>query len=235
MNFRTSIPNVATISGVWIPPSGRDKEQKSLGVTLVADGCEFRVWAPSAQRIRLRLLGKNRDLRMDREADGYFAQHAAANSGDKYFYIVDDNKPVPDPVSRLLPEGVHGPTEIVDPDKFSWTDSAWRGLPLRDYVIYELHIGTFTPEGIFDAAISKLPYLKNLGVTVIEIMPVAAFPGTRNWGYDGVSPYAVQASYGGPDGPKRRVNACHPKGNAAVLDRVYNHLGHRGNYTPLFR
>jgi maltooligosyltrehalose trehalohydrolase len=171
---------------------------------------------------------------MQHEGDHHFALQAFAGAGDKYFYIVDQNKPVPDPVSRLLPEGVHGPTEIVDAERFSWTDAAWRGLPLRDYVIYELHAGTFTPEGTFDAAIGKLQYLKNLGVTVIEIMPVAAFPGTRNWGYDGVSPYAVQASYGGPDGLKRLVNAAHAIGMGVVLDVVYNHLGNEGNYLRLF-
>ena len=166
--------------------------------------------------------------------DHHFALQAFAGAGDKYFYIVDQHKPVPDPVSRLLPQGVHGPTEIVDAERFSWTDAAWRGLPLRDYVIYELHAGTFTPEGTFDAAIGKLQYMKNLGVTVIEIMPVAAFPGTRNWGYDGVSPYAVQASYGGPDGLKRLVNAAHAIGMGVVLDVVYNHLGNEGNYLRLF-
>jgi maltooligosyltrehalose trehalohydrolase len=171
---------------------------------------------------------------MQHEGDHHFALQAFAGAGDKYFYIVDQNKPVPDPVSRLLPEGVHGPTEIVDAERFSWTDAAWRGLPLRDYVIYELHAGTFTPEGTFDAAIGKLPYLKNLGITVIEIMPVAAFPGTRNWGYDGVSPHAVQASYGGPDGLKRLVNAAHAIGMGVVLDVVYNHLGNEGNYLRLF-
>jgi maltooligosyltrehalose trehalohydrolase len=166
--------------------------------------------------------------------DHHFTLQAFAAAGDRYFYIVDQNKPVPDPVSRLLPEGVHGPTEIVDAERFAWTDANWRGLPLRDYVIYELHIGTFTPEGTFDAAIGKLPYLKNLGVTVVEIMPVAAFPGARNWGYDGTSPYAVQASYGGPDGLKRLVNAAHRIGLAVLMDVVYNHLGNEGNYLRLF-
>jgi maltooligosyltrehalose trehalohydrolase len=166
--------------------------------------------------------------------DNFFELKTFARAGDRYFYIVDQNKPVPDPVSRLLPEGVHGPTEIVDPEKFAWTDSGWLGLPLRDYVVYELHVGTFTPEGTFDAAIAKLPYLKSLGITVIEIMPVAAFPGTRNWGYDGVSPYSVQASYGGPDGLKRLVNAAHEIGLGVMLDVVYNHLGNEGNYLRTF-
>lgn len=171
---------------------------------------------------------------MQSAEDGHFVFETSARAGDRYFYIVDQNKPVPDPVSRLLPEGVHGCTEIVDPENFPWTDHCWRGLPLRGYILYELHVGTFTGEGTFDAAIARLPYLKKLGITVIEIMPVAAFPGTRNWGYDGVSPYAVQASYGGPDGLKRLVNAAHEIGLGVVLDVVYNHLGNEGNYLRFF-
>jgi maltooligosyltrehalose trehalohydrolase len=173
-------------------------------------------------------------LEMERIEDGYFVLQAAANPGDRYFYLVDDKHPVPDPVSRFLPEGVHGPTEIVDPRQFVWSDAGWRGLPLKDYVIYELHIGTFTPAGTFDAAIEKLEYLKKLGVSVIEIMPVAAFPGVRNWGYDGVSPYAVQASYGGPEGLARLVDAAHAIGLGVMLDVVYNHLGNEGNYLRFF-
>lgn len=163
-----------------------------------------------------------------------FAIEAFARPGDRYFYIVNGGKPVPDPVSRLLPEGVHGPTEIVDPAAFSWTDQDWRGLPLKDYIIYELHLGTFTPQGTFDAAIAKLAYLKKLGISVIELMPVAAFPGTRNWGYDGVSLYAVQASYGGPEGLRRFVDAAHQMGLGVMLDVVYNHLGNEGNYLGMF-
>ena len=206
-----------------------------LGANLTGNACEFRVWGPAAQSVSLRLTNAQgtRDLAMQRK-DGYFALQASARAGDKYFYIVDQNKAVPDPVSRLLPEGVHGPTEIVDPESFIWSDTRWRVSPLRDYVIYELHVGTFTPEGTFDAAIAKLPYLKQLGITVIEIMPVAAFPGTRNWGYDGVSPYAVQSSYGGPDALKRLVNAAHKIGLGVMLDVVYNHLGNEGNYLRLF-
>src|SRR5213080_3909011 len=161
------------------------------GASLNSEGCEFRLWAPNAEQVRLQLAAPgSRELLMERVDDGYFVLQAPARPGDRYFYVVDDKKAVPDPVSRLLPEGVHGPTEIVDPTKFHWSDTNWRGLPLNDYVIYELHIGTFTSAGTFDAAIEKFRYLKKLGVTVIEIMPVAAFPGSQNWGYDGVSPYA---------------------------------------------
>lgn len=205
------------------------------GANLVGDSCEFRVWAPQAQTVTLRLINEHgaRDWAMQYD-DQHFTLQAFARPGDRYFYIVDQNKPVPDPVSRQLPEGVHGPTEIVDPESFAWSDAAWRGLALGDYVIYELHVGTFTREGTFDAAILRLPYLKDLGVTAIEIMPVAAFPGARNWGYDGVSPYAVQASYGGPEGFRRLVNAAHELGLAVVLDVVYNHLGNEGNYLRFF-
>lgn len=206
------------------------------GASLAGDSCDFRVWAPAANSVTLRLTTENgtQDLAMVAADDQHFTLQAFARAGDSYSYIVDQNKPVPDPVSRLLPQGVHGLTEIVDPESFTWTDTAWRGLPLRDYVIYELHVGTFTPEGTFAAATARLNYLKQLGVTVIEIMPVAAFPGAHNWGYDGVSLYAVQASYGGPEGLKRLVNAAHEAGLAVMLDVVYNHLGNEGNYLRLF-
>ena len=157
-----------------------------------------------------------------------------ARSGDRYSYILNGERPLPDPVSRLLPDGVHGATEIVDPTLFQWSDANWRGLEFRNYVLYELHIGTFTPEGTFDAAIARLPYLKDLGVTAIEVMPVNAFPGKHNWGYDGVGLYAVQANYGGPEGFRRFVDAAHREGLAVVLDVVYNHLGNEGNYLRNF-
>jgi maltooligosyltrehalose trehalohydrolase len=207
-----------------------------LGASLDGELCEFSVWAPNAKSVTLRLTGQEepRDLQMQRQGEECFVMQAKARAGDRYFYQVDGNKPVPDPVSRLLPEGVHGPTEIVDPRQFKWTDHDWHGLPIKQYVIYELHIGTFTPLGTFGAAIEKLSYLKELGITVIELMPVAAFPGTRNWGYDAVSPYAVQASYGGPEELRRFVNAAHAAGLGVILDVVYNHLGNEGNYLRLF-
>jgi maltooligosyltrehalose trehalohydrolase len=206
-----------------------------LGASLEGDLCDFRVWAPTSTHITLRLMnqGPTRDLEMRKEGEHFFLR-ASARAGDTYFYVVDEHKPVPDPVSRLLPEGVHGSTEIVDPSGFRWSDQNWRGLPLENYVIYELHVGAFTPQGTLDAATEKLSYLRQLGVTVVELMPVAAFPGTRNWGYDGVSLYAVQASYGGPEALRRFVNAAHAAGLAVVLDVVYNHLGNEGNYLRLF-
>ena len=205
----------------------------AYGATLLDGEVAFRVWAPNAKRVTLRLVGDG-DHAMQRSADGAFAAVLPARAGDRYFYRVDDGQPVPDPVSRLLPEGVHGPTEIVDPNSFVWTDRNWGGVALRDAIIYELHVGTFTPAGTLDAAIERLPYLRDLGVTLIELMPVAAFPGTRNWGYDGVSPYSVQNSYGGPDALKRFVNAAHAHSLGVLLDVVYNHLGHEGNYLRQF-
>ncbi len=208
----------------------------SYGATTLGELTDFRVWAPKPREVKLRLLRSGlppQEILMQRANEDFVAT-AEALPGDRYAYIVDGSQPVPDPVSRHLPEGVHGPSEIVDPSAFKWTDDDWRGLELRDYVIYELHIGTFTPEGTFDSAIEKLDYLKQLGVSVVEVMPVAATPGKRNWGYDGVSPYAVQTNYGGPEAFKRFVDAAHRLGIAVMLDVVYNHLGPEGNYLPMF-
>src|SRR5262249_53921503 len=144
--------------------------------------------------------------------------------GTRYLYQLSSGNEFPDPVSRSQPEGVHGPSEVVNPD-FEWTDSLWFGLPIEKYIIYELHVGTFTRDGTFDAIIPHLDELSNTGITAIELMPIAQFPGTRNWGYDGVFPFAVQHSYGGSCGLKRLVNACHERGLAVILDVVYNHIG----------
>jgi maltooligosyltrehalose trehalohydrolase len=167
---------------------------------------------------------------MEPEEGGYFsAVVEGVEPGAWYFYRLDNERERPDPASRFQPRGVHGPSQIVD-HRFHWEDTSWSGLPLAEYILYELHAGAFTPEGTFDAIIPRLRQLKELGVTAVELMPVAQFPGGRNWGYDGVFPFAVQNSYGGPEGLKRLVNACHLQGLAVVLDVVYNHLGPEGNY-----
>jgi maltooligosyltrehalose trehalohydrolase len=202
-----------------------------LGANVASDRVEFRIWAPKLQQLSVEINGSV--LELSRGEAGIFSGTMTAKSGDRYCYLVGD-KCLPDPVSRFLPEGVHGRTEIVDPDAFNWSDEKWTGLAFNEYVIYELHVGTFSPEGTFDGVIKKLDHLRSLGVTAIEIMPVAAFPGERNWGYDGVSLYAVQASYGGPEGLKRLVNEAHRAGLAVVLDVVYNHLGAEGNYLREF-
>ncbi len=154
--------------------------------------------------------------------------------GARYLYVLDGERERPDPASRAQPDGVHGPSEVVDTGAFAWTDEGWRGLALRNMVIYELHVGAFTPEGTFDAIISRLERLRDLGVTAVELMPVASFPGSWNWGYDGVALFAPQWTYGGPAGLQRLVDACHGVGLAVVLDVVYNHLGPEGNYLAEF-
>ena len=171
---------------------------------------------------------------MTRGERGYWEADAAGiGAGTRYFYRLDGEKDRPDPASRYQPQGVHGPSEVVDLG-FGWTADAWCGIPLQKYIIYELHVGTFTAEGTFDAAIERLPYLAELGVTAVEIMPIAQFPGERNWGYDGVNLFAPQNSYGGPPGLQRLVDAAHRAGLAVVLDVVYNHLGPDGNYLSDF-
>lgn len=204
----------------------------TLGATPLAGGrCHFCVWAPRAERVEVRLVGlQERLLPLKQGEGGYFhGGHDAVGPGSLYFYRLDGVKDRPDPASRFQPEGVHGPSQVVSPH-FPWEDQGWFGPALRDYVIYELHVGVFTPQGTFDAIISYLEELKALGITALELMPVAQFSGERNWGYDGAYPFAVQNTYGGPEGLKRLVNACHRLGLAVVLDVVYNHLGPEGNY-----
>jgi maltooligosyltrehalose trehalohydrolase len=153
--------------------------------------------------------------------------------GTRYYYNLDSNLERPDPASKFQPEGVHGPSQVIDPN-FVWEELHWSGILFSHYVVYELHVGTFTAQGTFDAIVVHLDELKDLGITAIELMPVAQFPGERNWGYDGVYPFAVQNSYGGPDGLKRLIDACHQRGLAVILDVVYNHLGPEGNYLQDF-
>jgi maltooligosyltrehalose trehalohydrolase len=165
---------------------------------------------------------------------GYFrAVIERVTAGTLYRYRLDHKNERPDPASRYQPQGVHGPSGVID-NRFGWTDSSWIAPPLEEYVLYELHVGTFSPQGTFDAIIPRLPRLRDLGITAIELMPVAQFPGERNWGYDGVYPFAVQTSYGGPAGLKNLINACHVHGIAVALDVVYNHLGPEGNYLADF-
>lgn len=206
--------------------------QPGLGAIYLGDGrCRFRVWAPFSQRVQVHIIApQDRVVPLARDSWGYHqGMVEGAEPGSLYLYLLDGGKERPDPASRSQPQGVHGPSEVVDPT-FPWEDGAWSGLPLRDYVIYELHVGTFTPEGTFEAVIPHLDYLRDLGVTAVELMPVAQFPGGRNWGYDGVYPFAVQDSYGGPSGLKLLVDACHQRGLAVALDVVYNHRGPEGNY-----
>lgn len=194
-------------------------------------GVEFLVWAPQRARVDVRIISPSEQLlAMQRLESGYFRALAPKLSpGARYFYRLDGVLDRPDPASRFQPQGVHGPSEIIDP-AFEWKDCSWKGIPLDQYVLYELHVGTFTREGTFAAIVARLGQLRDLGITAIELMPVAEFPGTRNWGYDGAYPFAAQHSYGGPLGLKQLVNAGHEAGMAVALDVVYNHLGPEGNY-----
>ncbi len=192
----------------------------------------FRAWAPRAGRVDVRVRGTTHALA--RAAGGWWEGDVPAAPGDDYAFALDGGPPRPDPRSPWQPAGVHGPSRLVDHAAFRWSDGGWRGPPLAASVLYELHVGTFTPAGTFDAAIEKLPALVDLGVTTVELMPVAEFPGDRGWGYDGVDLWAPHHAYGGPEGLKRLVDACHRHGLAVVLDVVYNHLGPDGNYLREF-
>ncbi len=214
-----------------------DPLSKHLGASYLGDGrCHFLVWAPSAKQVELRILGSgDRFIPMNQGGRGYFYSSVEnIQPGSQYLFRLDHEKERPDPTSRYQPQGVRGPSQVIGQSEFRWRDSGWAGLALDDYVIYELHVGTVTPEGRFDAILPRLDELKDLGITAIELMPVAQFPGSRNWGYDGVYPFAVQNSYGGPEGLKRLVDACHQRGMAVVMDVVYNHLGPEGNYLADF-
>ncbi|HET7233893.1 MAG TPA: alpha-amylase family glycosyl hydrolase, partial [Longimicrobium sp.] len=214
------------------------KEQRyrlPFGANVVEGGVEFRVWAPGHESADVVIYGPDAEevIPLQAEGGGWFAGRVeGAGAGTRYRYRLDGGDAYPDPASRSQPDGVHEPSEVVDPSAFRWTDDGWKGIAREDLVIYELHVGTFTPEGTFDAAIEKLEQLASLGVTAVEPLPVASFPGGRNWGYDGVSLYAPDASYGGPEALRRFVDAAHAHGLAVILDAVYNHLGPEGNYLP---
>jgi maltooligosyltrehalose trehalohydrolase len=208
----------------------------------MTDRGPFDVWAPDRRHVRL-LCGDNAGggvIEMERSADGWWSPAeplppAAAHGDTDYGYLLDDDpQPRPDPRSRRQPGGVHELSRTYDPSSFVWTDDAWTGRQLAGSVIYELHLGTFTPEGTLDSATAKLDHLRSIGVDLVEVMPVNAFNGTHNWGYDGVDWFAVTEEYGGPPAYQRFVDACHAAGLGVVQDVVYNHLGPSGNYLPLF-
>ena len=192
----------------------------------------FRLWAPAAQQVSLRLeSAAAQSLPLLPLADGWFELTTTeAGASSLYRFQIDGKIEVPDPASRFQPQDVHGPSQVIAPSAFDWSDEHWRGRPWEEAVIYELHVGTFTPEGTFQVIERKLDYLRDLGVTALELMPVADFPGRRNWGYDGVLPFAPDSSYGSPEDLKRLVQAAHLKGLMIFLDVVYNHFGPEGNY-----
>lgn len=195
-------------------------------------GCHFRVWAPLTHEVTLHLISPDESWHdMARGSDGYFEVELPDCPTDaQYYYVLDGGDDLPDPASHDQPNGVHGPSALVDHGNYQWKDHDWENPPLEELIGYELHVGTFTEQGTFEAIIPRLGDLKSIGINAIELMPIAEFPGSRNWGYDGVFPFAVQHTYGGPEGLKKLVDACHRIGIAVYLDVVYNHLGPEGNY-----
>jgi maltooligosyltrehalose trehalohydrolase len=219
--------------------STRHRHSMPFGAELTPDGrVRFRLWAPAAQTVELMLndlAGTERPLQMPKAGEGWFELVTGeARAGSRYRYRIDGKTEVPDPASRSNPEDIHGPSEVVDAAAFEWDDDEWHGRPWHEAVIYELHIGTFSPEGTFAGAEKRLDHLAALGITVIELMPIADFPGTRGWGYDGVLQYAPESAYGRPEDLKSFIAAAHHRGIAVMLDVVYNHFGPEGNYLSLY-
>ncbi len=209
-------------------------KQLDQGATVEAEGVRFRLWAPGCDDVAVALETATQTMPMRRQPGGFFELFVQGlGAGTRYRYRLPDGLMVPDPASRFQPDDVHGPSEVIDPEAYRWTES-WSGRPWSEVVLYELHVGTFTPEGTFKAAAEKLDHLASLGVTALEIMPVADFPGRRNWGYDGALLYAPDASYGRPEDFKALVEAAHARGIAVLLDVVYNHFGPDGNYLPVY-
>jgi 1,4-alpha-glucan branching enzyme len=232
-----------TIAGGAVPRAvggglGGEVWRPALGAMPAVDGTRFRVWAPDARRVEVRLeprTGSPRRVPLIDVGDGMReARVADVRAGDRYTFFVDGAGPFPDPASRSQPDGVHGPSEIVDPAAFTWSDAGWRGVRLEDLVLYELHVGTFTRAGTFAAAAERLPILRDLGVTAIELMPLGDFPGRRNWGYDPAALFAPARCYGTPDDLRALVDVAHRLGLGVHLDVVYNHFGPAGAYAPTF-
>lgn len=217
------------------PNHGESHWRPSIGAWPESEGVRFRVWAPKEESVSLVIDGDSpRVEHLERFADGTFGAHVPGlGAGTRYRFRIPAGD-FPDPASRFQPEGVHGPSEVIDPLGFRWTDRGWTGVTLDDLIVHEIHVGTFSPEGTYQGVIDRLPYLRDLGVTAVELMPVADFPGNRNWGYDGAALYAPARCYGSPDDLRRLVNEAHRLGLAVMLDVVYNHLGPDGCYVPAF-
>ncbi len=220
-------------------PENLSQRTLPQGADIDSDGVHYRVWAPKTERVKVRILpaadGAERVLELAPESDGYHAGlDAQGVAGDRYLFVLREGAEYPCPASRFQPDSVSGPSQVIDPRTFAWTDTGWQRPAFRDLVIYELHLGTFTPGGTYRAAIERLDYLVDLGVTAIELMPVADFPGDRGWGYDGVRLYAPARAYGHPDDLRALVDAAHAHGLAVILDVVYNHFGPDGNFLREF-
>ena len=219
-----------------LKPAAASARSLPVGAEVMPDGVHFRVWAPHRERVDVVWPGsKEPALVLEPEGNGYFSGIAKrAEAGVMYKYRLDGGDAYPDPVSRFQPQGVHGPSQAVDPLPFPWTDASWKGVPAAGQVLYEMHIGTFTKRGTWAAAIEQLPHLKDVGITCLEVMPVNEFAGDHNWGYDGVDQFAPTHRYGTPDDFRRFVDAAHTLGLGVILDLVYNHFGPDGNYLMQF-
>ena len=230
MNVDTSTRRAATSE----PAAARAPWRLTIGATPEPEGVRFRCWAPTTGRAEVVVFadGGERAYPLEKQDAGYHAALVPGLAPGTRYKLRLDGEAYPDPAARALPEGIHGPSEVVDPASFHWNDEDWPGLAADGLVIYELHVGTFTAEGTFDAAIARLDHVAELGCNAIEVMPIASFSGTRGWGYDGVALYAPMATYGGPEGFKRLVDAAHARGLGVILDVVYNHFGPEGNYLP---
>ena len=214
---------------------GRPAHVMPFGAKLIGHGVNFRLWAPHCTQVLLAIEGESAPRPMDRTSEGWFSLDVAgAGPGTRYAFELADGTRVPDPASRYQPADVHGPSEVIDPAAYCWKTAEWRGSPWETAVLYEFHVGAFTPEGTFRAAIGKLDRLAALGITALEIMPVAEFPGRWNWGYDGVLLYAPDSVYGRPDDFKAFIDEAHARGIMVLLDVVYNHFGPAGNYMPFY-
>jgi malto-oligosyltrehalose trehalohydrolase len=206
-----------------------------FGAQIRDDGsARFRLWGPKASSVALQLKNLESALPMSKCDEGWFELATEAHVGAQYSFKIDGQQLVPDPASRFQPSGVHGPSEVIDPSAYNWRDANWKGRQWDEAVIYELHVGTFSGEGTFAGVEAKLDYLVDLGVTAVELMPLSSFPGERNWGYDGVLPFAPTGSYGRPEELKRLIDAAHAKNLMVFLDVVYNHFGPEGNYVGLY-
>jgi maltooligosyltrehalose trehalohydrolase len=210
-----------------------------IGANYQYGTCSFSVWAPYQKNVTLTLTSENQHYAMENAGEGYWTFTAEGlEPGTLYIYSLDGKVTRPDPASHFQPEGVFGPSAVVDHEVFNWKDHGWRGLDIKELIFYELHVGTFSREGTFRSALDRIKELRDLGINAVELMPITQFSGKRNWGYDGVFPFAVEKSYGSPEDLKDLVNEFHENGIALCVDFVYNHLGPEGNclndYGPYF-
>ncbi len=208
-----------------------------FGAELLSEGVRFRLWAPDCRSVSLCIDGPQAasETPLQRSETGWYETVVAeAGTGTRYSFRIDGDLRVPDPASRFQPDDIHGASEVIDPASYSWQNDDWRGRPWEETVLYELHVGTFSPEGTYRGVMDRLDYLVDLGVTAIELMPLADFPGKRDWGYNGAYPYAPDASYGRPDDLKALIDAAHGRGLMVFLDVVYNHFGPEGNYLHVY-